>query len=104
MAHMALTAAAYFAPKSSRPQYDPSSDDEPDDCVCVLSVGMPFRYVIPSFDIIAIEMRQMKIEGYTTDGEERNYDIFIRNDPSLCRLYPVWMVIRDGTVIEVRPA
>ena len=66
---MALTAAAYFAPKSSRPQYDPSSDDEPDDCVCVLSVGMPFRYVIPSFDIIAIEMRQMKIEGYTTDGK-----------------------------------
>ena len=71
--------------------------------VCVLPVGMPFRYVIPSFDVIAIEMRQMKIKGYTTDGEERNYDIFIRNDPSLCRLYPVWMVIRDGTVIEVRP-
>ena len=37
---MALTAAAlaYFGPKSSRPQYDPSSDDEPDDCECVLSV------------------------------------------------------------------
>ena len=72
--------------------------------VCVLSVGMPFRYVIPSFDTIAIEIWQMKIKGYTTDGEERNYGIFIRNDPSLCRLYPVWMVIRDGTVLEVRPA
>ena len=101
---MVLTAAAYFAPKSSRSQYDLSSDDEPDDCVCVLSVGMPFCYVIPSFDVIAIKLQQMKIEGYTTDGEERNYDIFIRNNPSLCQLYPVWMVIRDGTVIEVIPA
>ena len=102
---MALTAAVYFAPKSSRPQYGPSSDNEPDDCVRgLLSVGLPFRYVIPIFDNIAIEMWQMKVKGYTTDGEECNYDIFIRNNPSLCRLYPVWMVIRDGTVIEVRPA
>ena len=99
---MALT-AAYFASKSSRPHYDPSTD-EPDDCVCVLSVGMPFRYVIPSFDVIAIEMRQLRMKGYTPEGEERNYDIFIRNDPSLCRQYPVWMVIKDGTVIEVRTA
>ena len=36
LSDMALTAAAYFAPKSSHPQYDPSSDDEPDDCVCVV--------------------------------------------------------------------
>ena len=100
---MALT-AAYFASKSSRPHYDPSTDDEPDDCVCVLSVGMPFRYVIPSFDVIAIEMRQLRMKGYTPGGEERNYDIFIRIDPSLCRQYPVWMVIKDGTVIEVRTA
>ena len=61
---MAL-ATAYFAPKTSRPQYDPSADDEPHDCVCVLSVGEPFRYVIPSFDVIAIEMRQLKVKGYT---------------------------------------
>ena len=94
---MALTAAAHFAPK-----YDPSSDDEPDDCVCVcvLSVGLPFRYIIPSFDIIPNKMRQM-VKGYTTDGEEHNYNIFIHNNPSLCRLYQVWMVIRD---IEVRSA
>ena len=69
--------------------------------VCVLSMGVPFRYVIPSFDVIAIEMWQMKIKGYTAEGED---DIFICNNPSLCQLYPVWMFIRDGTVIEVRPA
>ena len=99
--NMAL-ATAYFTPKTSRPQYDPYADNEPHDCVCVLSVGEPFRYVIPSFDVIAIEMRQLKVKGYTAEGEERNYDLFIRNDPSLCRPYHVWMVIKDGTVIEVR--
>ena len=62
--NMAL-ATAYFAPKTSRSQYDPSADDEPHDCVCVSSVGEPFRYVIPSFDGIAIEMRQLKVKGYT---------------------------------------
>ena len=87
----------YQVPTLLQNQYDPS-DDEPDDCVCVLSVGPPFRYVIPSFDILAIDMWQMRIKGYTAEGEERNYDIFI---PSLCQPYPVWMVIRDGTVIPM---
>ena len=46
----------------------------------------------------------IRLQNKTKYGEERNCDIFIRNYPSLCRLYPVWMVIRDGKVIEVRPA
>ena len=62
--NMAL-ATAYFALKTSHPQYDLSADDEPHNCVCVLSVGEPFHYVIPSFDVIAIEMRQLKVKGYT---------------------------------------
>ena len=43
--------------------------------------------------IIAIEMR---LRG-TTDGEECNYNNFIHRDPSL---FPVWMVIRGGTVVK----
>ena len=97
------SSCVYFVPTSSRPQYDPSKDDDEDDCVCVLSVGMPFIYVIPSFDVLGVEMRQVRIKGYTSEGEERNYDIFIRNHPSLCRTYPAWMVIKDVTVVEVGP-
>lgn len=96
---MALSCVS-FAPKSMRPEFDHSVDDEPADCVCILSVGVPFRYVIPSFDVLCVEMRQMRIKGYTAEGEERTYDMFIRNDPSLCRPYPAWMTILDATSIE----
>ena len=46
-------------------------------------------------------MAMKYIKGYTAEGEERTYDMFIRNDPSLCRPYPAWMTIRDATAIEV---
>ena len=96
-----MATSVFFAPKSSHPRYDPSTENEADDCVCVLSVGMPFLYVIPSF-VLRIEMRQMRIKGYTvTEKEEHNYDIFIRNDPLLCRSYLLCMVIKDATIIEV---
>ena len=67
-----------------RPEFDHSVDDEPADYVCVLSVEVPCRYVLPSFDILCVEMRQIRIKGYTAEGEEWTYDMFIRNDPSLC--------------------
>ena len=63
---VSATPCVYFAPKSSRPWYDPATDEEPNDCVCALSLGPPFRYVIPGFDVLAVEMRQMRIKGYTT--------------------------------------
>ena len=85
---VSATPCVYFAPKSSRPWYDPATDEEPNDCVCALSPGPPFRYVIPGFDVLAVEMHQMRIKGYTTAGEERTYDIFVRNDPSVNHCYP----------------
>ena len=89
------------APKPTRPRYDPAIDAQPDDEVLVLSVGPPFRYTIPSFDVLAVKLRQMKVKGYTPEGEEKHYDMFIRNLPSFARSYPVWMAIRDATVVDV---
>ena len=90
------------APKPTHPWYDPAIADQPDDEVLVLSVGPPFRYTIPNFDVLAVELRQIKVKGYTSEGEEKHYDMFIRNLPSFRRLYPVWMAIRDAAVVEVR--
>ena len=49
-----------------------------------------------------VEMRQIRIKGYTAEAEERTYNMFIRNNPSLCRPYPVWMTIQDAIAMEVR--
>ena len=67
----------------------------------VLSLTPPFFYVIPNFDVLQVELRHMRVKGYDSNGEEQVYDLFIRNDPSLCRPYPVCIVIKDGTLVKV---
>ena len=97
------TACVYPAPRSTRVCYDPAIDaNKPNDEVLVLSVGPPFWYNIPSFDLLAVELRQMKVKGYTSEGEEKHCDIFIRNLHSFTCVYPVWMAIRDATIVDVR--
>ena len=48
---------------SSRPSSVGDDDDEADDQFWVLHVGTSFRYVIPSFDVLAVELRQMRVGG-----------------------------------------
>ena len=55
-------------------------------------------YNIPSYDV-AVELRQMKVKGYTSEGKEKHYDIFIRNLHSFMCVYPVWMAVRDVTIV-----
>lgn len=91
----------HYVPKEFRPTMD-SSDSNKDDTVWVTSIGDTFTYVIPSFDVLAVELRQIKISGYNRrDGKERILDLFIRNDASLCRTYPAVMIIKDVTIIKV---
>ena len=73
-----------------------------DDVICVVTLGDPFDYVIPSFDTLTVKLRQMKIWGYgSLEGEEVAYDVFVREDPSLHRTYPAWMAVKDLTCIKV---
>ena len=34
----------------------------------VLSVGPPFEYVIPGFDLLAVDLREMRVQGYDDEG------------------------------------
>ena len=96
-----LVPANYSACVSFNPRETHSASDE-NDCVCVLSIGTPFLYIIPSFPVLQVELRHARVKGYNTVGEELHKDIFIRNDPSLCRAYPIWMEIVDAIMIKVR--
>ena len=91
-----------FADLSSRPSYVPD-DNEPDDPFWVLTLGPSFRYVIPSFDVLAVELRQMRVGG-DSKGAGQVYVIFIRaDDVSLMKNYPALMRVKDYLNIEVRP-
>ena len=74
------------------------SDDEPDDCVCVLSVGPLFRYVIPSFDILAIDMRQMRTLETSSVGVDGMFALLSTLLLSRNRL----LVFPDGRVVDRR--
>ena len=71
-----------FAPMPSRPLYQPEDDDDEPNVFCVLSIGSSFRYVILSFEVLAVALRQIRIRC-ELDGEVKVYDLFIRSDNSL---------------------
>ena len=81
----------------SRLHYDKAMNDY----IYVMSVGPKFEFVIPSLDVIAVDLRSMKVQGYTVEGELRCCDYFVRDDPSLDRIYPATMEVTNGTVVEV---
>ena len=87
-----------FVPASSRPGYDPSL---PEDQVCLLSVGPTFKYVIPSFEVLQVDLQQARVKGYDSYGKEIHYDFFIRSDIDLNRSYPAWLVIKEAVCVQV---
>ena len=92
----------HYVPKQYRPLQDSPGCSEEDDTVTVTSVGESFIYVIPSFDVLGVELRHAAVKGYARrTGEEQCYDLFIREDSSLLQEYPSAMTIKDVTIIKV---
>ena len=86
------------APVSSRTMHYDSGEN---DYMYVLSVSPKFEYVIPGFDVLAVDLRCMRVQGYNDTGELMVLDTFVRDDPSLDRIYPAGMEVTDATCIDV---
>jgi len=68
----------------------------------ILSAGEKFLFVLPGFDFLAIALWHIKVKGFGLIGaEEENFDLFIKNDISLCRLYLAAVVVKDMTAVKV---
>ena len=53
----------------------------------MLSVGGKFVYVIHDFDALSVELRHIRVKGFTKFGNlEDVFDVFIRNNTSLFRV------------------
>lgn len=69
---------------------------------CAITVGEPFVYVIPGFSVLSVELRQMRVKWTPSEeAAEATYDVFVRNDSSLCRVYPAWMSIKNAARVQV---
>ena len=96
---MALSSVIYCS-KNIRPLCNDQLPEDTDCEFCVLSVGKSFNYVIPSFDILAVKLRPMRVTSYNDDNVETMYDYFVRDDSDLSRAYPSWMKVKDLTVVD----
>ena len=69
----------HYVPKQYQPLQDSPGCSEEDNTVTVTSVGESFIYVLPSFDVLGVELRHVAVKGYARrTGEEQCYDLFIR--------------------------
>ena len=80
---------------SARPSY---VGDQPEDEFTVLSIGSPFHYIIPGFDVLSVELCQIRIAG-NMQGTGPIYDIF--DKASSTRSCPAAMRVKDFLRIEV---
>ena len=70
--------------------------------IAILSVGVPFEYAIPYFDVLAVELCQIKVERQLKDQvTTERFDAFIRNDATLNCTYPTSFFVTDSFFIEV---
>ena len=61
--------------------------------VPILVCGDLYSYIIPSFSVVTVEMRRIKYELLLEHGQPTIVDGFIRDNPSLQRLYPAQLSI-----------
>lgn len=53
-------------------------------------------YRIPSFSVVTVVLRRMKYEVVTPNGDAKILDGFIKDDPSLNRVFPAEVSISDN--------
>ena len=91
----------YFAPKEFRYNRVGSELTENEHYVSVLGVGSKFLYVLPGFDVLAIEIRHIQIRSSRLGDKDNIYDLFIKNDALLSTKSPFELLLKEVTVIKV---
>ena len=61
--------------------------------IVILSLGVQFKCIVPNFEVLAVNMKQAKVERESeVSGFDEQFDAFIRDDDeSLPRCYPSYI-------------
>lgn len=63
------------------------------DSVPVLECGEVYSYTIPGFSVITVSLRRLRYQCIMPDQSIKVVDGFVRDDPSLQRVYPAEMMV-----------
>ena len=95
----------YYTPQCDRYTDTARYLMEDNEITCVLSelpTQNSYMFCLVLMFLIGIELRHLRVKGFGKMGkEEDTFDIFARNDLSLCRSYPAALFIKDLTVVKV---
>ena len=87
----------FYTPPASRLSLLHPDDRDDDPMFYMESVCSLFLYNIPSFNVISVSLRHLKVKE---DGKETLYDLFIRNDESLFPELPALIAVKDSTIVR----
>ena len=96
------TIEIFYMPPASHLSLLHPDDRDDDPMFYVESVCSSFLYNIPSFDVMSVSLRHLKVKGWDENGKETPYDLFIRNDESQFPELPALIAVRDSTIVKVR--
>lgn len=91
--------AGRVSPPGSQSASLPESCVQPEPCseenldICILDVGEKFTYRVPSFPVLSCRIRRMK---FKLETDSAVYDGFIKDCPSLERVFPALIVAGKG--------
>jgi len=70
--------------------------------VDVVWVGNHYRYNIPSFSCIVVELRHVKIRWWNLKAKRHfDYDVFMQEDAAICDVAPATAVVKNACFVDV---
>jgi hypothetical protein len=63
-----------------------------DTTITILDMGVKFSYQIPTFSVVYVDLRQVKVQLHSDDTSVTVVDAFIRADPVLDEVVPPFCV------------
>ena len=71
--------------------------------VDVVWLGKHYRYNIPSFSCLFVELRHVKVRWWNSKTQRHcNYDGFMKEDPSISNVVPATAAVANASFVDVR--
>lgn len=78
------------------------TDTHSSDIMYVLNFGRSYKYTIPGFSVIAVQLRHAKIQKISRSGEVKLFDVFF-NEEITSEMHPLTSVeVIESCFVEVR--
>ena len=76
-------------------------DKSSEDTVYIVKLGDSYKYTIPGFSVITVDLRHAKIQKSCNDGEVDLLDVFFKEEITSGMHIPTGVVVVESCFVEV---